>query len=270
MKYAVGFLLLQISPCQPNIPLGPFYLCKEIKAGDLLTPITVLITVLTFAWTIRKDLNSRRAMEADRIRGAASKALGKLDRWKELALWYYRDIQPSFVETSDLLLKEFDVEKARDHLWTVLSSARIKSGECLLGESLETAYVELSSYYPQVYDALSKAVFSMKSVEDSASAQMLQIGQDAVLAYRTRQKGYAPPMLGNDLRTCAGLASAFLETSLDTISAGVRAFLIDVIKQADDALLRKMRNGTAIADPPKPQFSTIAEFAGSRTHTPAM
>ncbi len=58
-----------------------------MKAGDLLTPVTVMVTVLTFLWTIRKDLRTAKGAEADKVRNAASKSLGKLERWKEMALW---------------------------------------------------------------------------------------------------------------------------------------------------------------------------------------
>jgi hypothetical protein len=260
------FPLLSAMSADPvGVPFGPFVLSREVKAGDLLTPITVFLSVLTFAWTIRKDLQSRRSVEADRVRGAAAKALGKLDRWKELALWYYRDIAPTFVETSDLLIQEFDVGKARDHLWAALSAAHIKSAERLLNEALETAFVDLSSSYPGVYDAFGKTIEEMKSLDAKAHGELLEFTQAAVLSYRTKQTGYTPPMLGNDLRQCAGAVSAVLKEQLEAAGGPVRTFLINTIKQNDDDLLHNKRKGTVVPKPPHQQYVGVAEFVRKRT-----
>jgi hypothetical protein len=250
--------LIYIDP--HGMGMGPFVLNPEIKVGDLLTPITVFLSVLTFAWTIRKDIRSRLSAEADLVRGAAAKALGKLERWKELALWHYRDVQPTFVETSDLLAKEFDVEKARDHLWSALQTAHVASGERLLNEALETAFVELSSSYPGVYDAFGKTITEMKALDVEAHGELLTLTQSAVLSYRTRQNTYIPPLLGNDLRGCASAVSAYLDDQLGAIVRPVRQFLIKSIKQNDDELLHSKKMETQIPGPSARPYRTMTEF----------
>ncbi len=249
-----------ISADPQGMRVGPFVLNQEIKIGDLLTPITVFLSVLTFAWTIRKDIASRRSAEADRVRGAAAKALGKLERWKELVLWYYRDVQPTFVEISDLLAQEFDVEKARDHLWTALQATHVKSAERVLNEALETAFVELSSSYPGVYDAFAKTIAEMKVLDAEAHGELLALTQAAVLSYGTRQKNYVPPMLGNDLRRCASAVSSFLTEQLEAVGQPVRIFLIKSIKQTDEELLGSKKRQAEIPGPPQRPLQGMAEF----------
>jgi hypothetical protein len=258
-----SLLALQSTLSEPplaGVPFGPFILDRVVKAGDLLTPITVFLSVLTFAWTIRKDLQSRQSVEADRVRAAAAQALGRLDRWKELALWYYRDIAATFVETSDLLAQEFDVGKARDHLWAALSAAHIKSAERLLNESLETAFINLSSSYPGVYDAFGKTIEEMKNLDAEAFGELLEVTQAAVLSYQTKHLNYMPPMLGNDLRRCAGAVSALLKDQLEAAGIPIRTFLISTIKQNDEELLTSKGKGAAVSDPPRRRYKGIAEF----------
>jgi hypothetical protein len=258
---AAALLLLQ--DLTKKISIGPLEFNPEIKIGDFLTPISLIITVLTFAWTIRKDIVTRQGTEADKVRAAAAKALGKLQRWRELALWYYRDIQSVFVATSNLLAKEFDVDSARDHLWTVLPEARVKNSERILNEALETAYVELASYYPGVYDAFRATVATMKKIEEERFADFLQLCQNAVLSLRDRQQDYVPPILGNALRSVTGAVTGVLSDQLNTASAPIEQFLVSVIKQNDHALLERKSSVIDVPGPSTQRFPGVVEAVGA-------
>jgi hypothetical protein len=56
----------------------------QIKIGDLLTSLTVLISVTALLISWSKDRMAREAEQADKVRGAAAIALTKLDRWQHI------------------------------------------------------------------------------------------------------------------------------------------------------------------------------------------
>ena len=243
-----------------SIKIGPFFLDRTVKAADFLTPITVFISMLTFVWTLRKDIEARRSTEATKIRESAAAALGKLERWKELALWYYQEIQPSFIETSESLAQHFDVAAARDSLWKALQAFRVKTKERLLSESLETTYTELSSYYPDIYDAFSRLVVTMREIEEMASTELLERSQSVVLTFAERQQGYTPPMLGNALRQLCGAVTMYLSDQLDSARKPVRDLLVELIKLDDEPLLNAKARGDLVLAPERPRYATLSEF----------
>ena len=253
-------LSLLITDAVPTVTFGSFQIEKTVKLADFLTPVSLLVTVCGFVWSIYKDRKSREAADADRIRAAASKALGKLQRWKEVALWYYRDVQPVFVDVSGELAADFDPGKARDHLWMALSAARIKNAERLLNESLETAYVELASYYPGVYDPFRAAIRAMKTIDEERYSDALDLGQRAVMSFEGRRNGYVPPLLGNQLRSVTGAVSTLLAEQLNDASRHVESFLVSLINESDQLLLDGKRSTRQIANPPERYPSVLDAF----------
>lgn len=59
---------------------------KTIKAGDVLTSLTVTISVIALVLSLAKDRSSRTIDQANKVRSAAASAIVKLDRWQGLQL----------------------------------------------------------------------------------------------------------------------------------------------------------------------------------------
>src|SRR5438876_1156154 len=116
---------------------------KTIKASDLLTSVTIIVSVVALVITWTKDRDVRVREQADRVRTAAAKTLAKLERWQILQLSLYDQLQPVFVETSEMLEKEFNVIGTRDYLWKQINAQHTSISAKVLEEGFETAYVDL-------------------------------------------------------------------------------------------------------------------------------
>jgi len=77
-----------------------FSLKKEISFGDLLTPISILISLVAVLLTWQNERASRMKQYADSIRQSCSAVSAKLERWRTLADRYFDDIQATLITAS--------------------------------------------------------------------------------------------------------------------------------------------------------------------------
>ncbi len=94
----------------------------SIKVGDILTTLTIIVSVAALVVTWTKDRNARETAQADIVRTAAATAITQLDRWQSLNSSLYQELQPEFITTSEMLSKQYDVTKVRDYLWKIISN----------------------------------------------------------------------------------------------------------------------------------------------------
>jgi hypothetical protein len=135
---------------KPGVISMPFKIDPTVEVGDILTSLSIVISVIALLTAWSKDRYLRRKEQANKVRNAAAKTLAKLERWRGLSLWIFQDIQSLFVETSEILARDFDFILARDFLWGKLNDARLKTFQRILDEEIEIAYVDLYSYHPIV------------------------------------------------------------------------------------------------------------------------
>jgi hypothetical protein len=251
-------LLLQSAMPSSTSPwtLGPFSISRELKIDN----ISLIIALATLFVTIYKEIQTRKQTRAEAVRGAAAKTLSKLQRWRELALWYYSDVQPLFVTSSEMLLTDFNVQKARDFLWTNLASVRIKSAERITDECLEQSYVELSSYYPGMYEVFSKTLQTMKAVDEGRYADLQEVCQADVLGTgKVDPKQYFSASLGNKLRTSCGAVRQLSEQQLTMIAEPIQNALVQIIKMTDSQLAGK-KPQIQIGSPQQEEFPNVFDF----------
>jgi hypothetical protein len=168
--------------------------------------------------------------------------LAKLERWQELALWYYRDVQPIIVDASETLEREFDIEGVRDLLWKTLESARIQAAERIRDEEIESAYVELYAFDSSVYERFRTTLAKLKAVDKSIYGSFLQSVQAEVMAFEGRREGYTPALLGNALRRTCHLHERELAAEIERSLRPLHDFLVDVVSMDDATLLRRRRS----------------------------
>ncbi len=221
--------------------LPEFTIVKEIKIGDILTSLSIFISALAFLRAWKKDREMRTKELADRIRNAAATTLAKLERWQELSLWLFQSTQPLFVETSEMLPKEFDVIAARDFLWKKLSEARTEVSSKIIDEQIEIAYVELYGYHPEVYEFFTQTIETLKENQDEAYDKFIQNTQRAVMSYQSRRAGYQTAMMGNDLRTVAYESQDSLKAQTDQTLKPIHEFLVSIIAESDRGVLKRKR-----------------------------
>jgi hypothetical protein len=212
-----------------------------ISIGDLLTVATVLLSLATLLYTWGRERKVRRTDRANAVRAAATSTLAKLERWEELALFFYEEAQPLFIDVSNALARDdFDLSHARDVLWKGLTEYRVKSQQRILQEDIELAYVSLQVYDSKVYEAIHATIARLRELERQAFRQFLEHeAQDAVFRLEGARDGYEPAVLGNALRAVAGERADALRLSAAEALSPIRSFLLRTVSLDDDELLHR-------------------------------
>jgi hypothetical protein len=212
-----------------------------IKVGDILTSFTIIVSVSALIISWSKDRTARKSEQAIRVRTAAAKTLTKLDRWQILHLSLYNILQPTFVETSELFQKEFNVVETRDHLWKVINTQRTHISAKVLEEEIETAYVDLLSHFPTARNLFIDAIEQLNNLEDNVTGHFLEKSQEDVISFKDKIELYTTAMLGNALRYTARQSSEELQKGSNKIIQPIREFLFNIIGKSDKEILRVSR-----------------------------
>jgi hypothetical protein len=209
----------------------------SVKIGDILTSLTILVSVVALLISWSKDRITRETEQADRIRAAAANAVTKLDRWQALELSFYQELQPVFVETSEALRDNYDVVKVRDQLWKSINAERTKIASKVLEEQIQTAYADLLSHFPAARAKFVDAFAKLSETEDHVTTKFLADTERDVLDFEGRQKRYVTAMLGNALRATAVKRKNELRESTTQLIQPVREYLFGVIAKTDTEIL---------------------------------
>jgi hypothetical protein len=213
-----------------------------IGFGDVLTSVTILVSVAALVVSWWKDRWTRETEQADKVRTSAARALTKLDRWQTLHMSLYRELQPIFIEISEALQKDFDLIKARDDLWKRVSKLRAQIASKVLEEEISLSYVELLSHFPTARTQFRDVFHQLSLLEEQYSQQFLEDSQGKVLSLQETQDTYTSAMLGNALRESASTVSGDFQDKSDAVIELVRQFLFDVITRSNRDILRESRN----------------------------
>jgi hypothetical protein len=213
----------------------------KVTVGDLLTAGTVVIAAITLFLSWRGERKARDRERANAVRTAASETLAKLERWQELAMFFYQEIQPLFIDVSDMLSpKSFDLANARDALWKGLTNCRAGTQQRILTENIELAYVGLQVYDSRVYAAIGRLMECLRGIDNEVYGSFIEYGaQDAVQNLIDQAERYEPAMLGNALRETAEEHAHALRDRSSSEIAPMRAFLLECIARDDQDLLRR-------------------------------
>ena len=208
-----------------------------VEIGDVLTTVTILVSVVALVVSWSKDRLTREAQQADSVRAAAAKVLTKLDRWQAIAISLYTELQPLFIETSEGLQEEYDVIKARDKLWKGTALAQAAISAMILEEEIGTSYVDLLSHFPEVRAQFRTAFIQLTEVEKRVSNEFLEESQGNVLECEGKSKSYTSAQLGNALRTSAAIFEKILYEESEQIIEPLRNALLDIIAKPNYEIL---------------------------------
>ena len=209
---------------------------NKLDVGNLLTSLTILLTLAALLTAVAKDRRSREREFGDRVRAAAATTLGKLERWQQLSARLYQDVQPLFVDVSQRLHSELDAEAARDLLWRELAVARTASEQRIVDEEIESAYVDLYPYHPSVRHRFADTMSRLKQIDSAVYVDFVKQSQQEVLAYSGNRQGYRPAVLGNELRLESARAERRLVDELEEALKPIREFLVAVISLSDEKI----------------------------------
>jgi hypothetical protein len=205
--------------------------------GNILTIVSILISIISLMYSFSKDRELRRKEQADVIRKAAGKTIAKLDRWKEITLSLYQDIQPLLVETTEKLQQDFNVIAVRDYLWKKLNEKQIEILNNILKEDIETAYVDLYGFHPSVRNLFEETLSQLKSDQEAIFKKLLDETQDSILSFSGKEDTYQTAELGNRLRFSADAIREEAKRTIKERLDPLDIFLNRLVSMSDRDLL---------------------------------
>lgn len=211
------------------------HLKREVTVGEILTSLTILISLVAVSINWVADRKKERKGQADQIRVAASESWDKLDRWREISS-SYQDFEPIFEDTSDVLKKTKDVIAARDFLRKSLTNVRAKNDRLILEERLEEASAKLYGYNPEMYRVFSCTLKQLKEAREKAFNGLLDNTQDIIL-HVDRGDWDNTAVVTNRFREALFDYRQTLQNSLGAPLEQTRAPLFQVIGLSDDEIL---------------------------------
>jgi hypothetical protein len=221
----------------------------SIKVGDLLTSTTIVVSVVAMLLSLAKDRTARALEQANRVRSAAAAALSKLDRWQALQLSLYQELQPAYVELSEVLGNKFDVDYVRDQFWKKVNTERTRIAQKVVDEQLGTAYADLISHFPSARARFTDAYAQLDDLEVKITNDYLTESETEIISLEGMQKTYTTPVLGNALRRVADIHRRDIKIQSESVIAPVREYLFNVIALPDAKIIRASR-GKQAANPP--------------------
>ncbi|MEA2602202.1 MAG: hypothetical protein QOF89_3194 [Acidobacteriota bacterium] len=210
----------------------------EVKLGDLLTSVSLLIASMALVTAWIKERQTRRREYADKIRAAAAKTAVAVARRRELALAFYSEIQPLLTDTDTTLFETQNPTKARDTLWRGLVELRAKAILRVLDERVEEAYVGLYGYDTRIQTIYQLAMQLLADVDQAAYLATRRETQDRLFEVaQSAQQPYTSATLGNPLRGIAAQVVAALAAQSEVIVRSFQDQMVRLVKASDTDIM---------------------------------
>jgi hypothetical protein len=210
-----------------------------VALKDILTAVSIIVSIVALLYAWYKDRLLKKKEYADRVRRAASLVTAKLERWRELALRFFEDIQPLITDADMMLTKEQDTIAARDFLWRGLVAAHAESSRRILDEQIEISYSELYGYDSRIRLLFSGTIQLLKQIEASMYNKVLYATQANVLNLEKAKSQIYSAQLGNTLRDSCGNIALELETAMDNVLNPFREEIMKFIEASDSDIVNK-------------------------------
>ncbi len=217
-----------------------FTLKRQISFGDLLTPISILISLVAVLLTWQNERESRTKQYADSIRGSCSTVSAKLERWGTLAGRYFDDIQLALITASTETARTHKNLPARTDLYRGLKEAEGKASQRIVDEQLEIAYTELYAYVPALRPPFEKIRQQITAAERGSHYRLEHSLQDKINDKKLL-KCSDSSVMGNALRTEAWEEREKLDKEIQQITAALRANILKLINLTDRDLLHPQK-----------------------------
>jgi len=209
---------------------------KNISIGNILTILTIIVSVISFLVTWNKEIDTGRSAQANKIRVAAATTLVKLDRWKSVSFSLFELIRPDFFDTKQMLIENFNVTAARDHLWKALEVTRAALLRRANEDQVEMAYLELYAYHPEVRNLFIENLATAKDTEAQMFRELLIETQEVVLSQR-KADDYTP--LWTNLTKVSHEKRSEYQARIDSTFTRLFKMLDELITLNDEMILRR-------------------------------
>jgi hypothetical protein len=213
----------------------------SVAVGDIITAVSIFVAAIGLMYTVLQDRLLRRREYADRIRTAAAETAVGLERWKQLSLRLYDDVQPLLTDADSALVKSQDPVEVRDTLWRGLVGAASVAQQRVSDEKIEVAYLSLYGYDSAIQHLFADVTKALRSTDDSALAALLSTTQDDVLRLENNGEPYRSAQLGNQLRASVAAVRHVHSTELDRVISPLRGTLLSLINESDGDLRKRQK-----------------------------
>lgn len=207
----------------------------EISLGDL----SLVIAGSAFIYSLYRDRKFKEKESADKIRNAAGIIAAKIERWRELNLRFFQEIQPLITDSDILLVQTQDAIKTRDFLWSGLDKAKSISLQRIVDEQIEIAYSDLYGYDPRIQTIFSVTVEELKLIDEFLFNKLLVLTQQNVLDFENQERPPTSSKLGNILRETCKIIYVEYKQEMDKIIAPFIKEMIKLIKSTDNEIVNR-------------------------------
>ncbi len=174
---------------------------SSVTWGDLLTAVAILISAVGIFIEMRKDRVLRQKELADRVRRSAGLIVAKADRWCQLAVSIFDQLQPVVTDADCMLVKSKNVIEVRDYLWRELLKLQAEIKMRSMEEEIEVAYADMYGFDVRVYELFSGLIAYLGQVRTISFRALSSRTQDVILEFEAKHGEYDSAILGNRLRT---------------------------------------------------------------------
>jgi hypothetical protein len=205
----------------------------------LVPMVAVFVSIFTLLVSLRKDRNLRTKEYADRVRRSAALVAARADRWRQLSLSLFQDIQVPITEADSMLVEEGDIRRVRDFFWRELFVAQRAIAGKLTGEQIEIAYVDLFGYDSRIHELFSTLVKRLAVIDQVVFKTLLARTQDNIFSEYNENGEYASAQLGNQLRFTAKTISLWCEELMSGILDAFRGEMAKIVGAKDGEITRR-------------------------------
>lgn len=138
----------------------------SIKYTDIVTFLSFVLAASVFLYGKMENNRLKKKEYADNVRRSASTIFAKLERWKELNVNSFMEIQPIITETEAMIEANRDLEKFRDYFLSEISKIHSKCCQKIIDEQIEMAYKDLMGYDKNVEICFSNAINALKQIDN--------------------------------------------------------------------------------------------------------
>lgn len=221
----------------------PLNLSAEMKYTDIISLFSsiialssVIIAVGAFLYSLWKDRQLKRKEYAERIRIAAGLVIAKIERWSELALGFFNEIQPTIVDAHTFRFAVAEegasLNAARKTLYSGLVSKRAENLKKINEEQIEIAYSDLYGYDPKIQNLFDQTIKKLKYIDRRIYRSLILSTQDDI-------KNCDRNELGDVLRTTADMHSYECEYLMIDVTKTFSDKMMNLIIAKDNEIYNK-------------------------------
>jgi hypothetical protein len=206
-----------------------------MNISTAIASAAVLVSVAALIYSWQQDRRTRVRIVTDAVRLGAAKMLTKMNRWQDLATWFYFEINPTLIEVAEKLSSGEARTTVRDWTWKALPAIRTDLLGRINDENLETVAPELCAYDVGALTHFMLLVAEMKATEKATFQHFMTRSEKVILEGECSSVA----SMGNRLRERAELDRQRLADQLTNKSSKFTEYLTNVISSSDDAIMKK-------------------------------